>query len=122
MDTKTITGCELQVMMVIWDSEKQLTLPEILKNVNEKYGKEWKAPTVSTFLSRLVRKDFLSMKRTGRTFIYDSLVAKEVYKEKVLTEDITFWCKDDLVDLLETIGKNRKFTTAEKGKFAELSK
>ena len=122
MDTKTITGCELQVMMVIWDSEKQLTLPEILKNVNEKYGKEWKAPTVSTFLSRLVRKDFLSMKRTGRTFIYDSLVAKEVYKEKVLTEDITFWCKDDLVDLLETIGKNRMFTTAEKGKFAELSK
>ena len=37
----TMTDCELQVMKVIWESDKLLTLPEILACVNQKYGKEW---------------------------------------------------------------------------------
>ena len=77
---------------------------------------------ISSVQQKVPYSDVTRQKALVTKFGLRSLVAKEVYKEKVLTEDITFWCKDDLVDLLETIGKNRKFTTAEKGKFAELSK
>lgn len=114
MSANTITDCELQVMMVIWESEKQLTLPDILERVNEKYAKNWKAPTVSTFLARLVKKEFLSMQRTGRTFIYKSLVDQVKYKENVLQEDLDFWCYSSLADLVKSLSKVRTFSNQEK--------
>ena len=46
-DKTTLTDCEQLVMKVIWNSSDELTLPEIVKAVNETYQKEWKPQTVS---------------------------------------------------------------------------
>ena len=116
----TMTDCELQVMKVIWESDKLLTLPEILACVNQKYGKEWKAPTVSTFLARLVRKDFLSMQRTGRTFIYDSLVSEKDYRGRVINDCVKFWSGGNVGDFLLALQEERPLNEDEVGKIKTL--
>ena len=61
MDTNDISACEKLVMKVIWDSTEELALQEVMDGVNHENGKNWKPQTVSTFLSRLVKKGFLNM-------------------------------------------------------------
>ena len=66
MDTNDISACEKLVMKVIWDSTEELALQEVMDGVNHENSKNWKPQTVSTFLSRLVKKGFLNMYRKGR--------------------------------------------------------
>lgn len=51
-----ISDCEEKVLKVVWDCEKEPDLRTVMDTVNEKHGLEWKPQTVSTFLTRLVRK------------------------------------------------------------------
>lgn len=91
MRAKEITECEKVVMKCVWDSEEDLSMQEITAQVNSLYDKNWKTQTVSTFLARLVRKDYLKMYRKGRCFYYQALVEREEYKDDVLKDYIQFW-------------------------------
>lgn len=74
-----LTECEKQVALVVWNSPEELDLQEILKEVNERFGHDWKPQTVSTFLARLVRKGYLKSYRKGRLFFYQVVVSKDEY-------------------------------------------
>ena len=90
MRAKEITDCEKVVMKCVWDSPQDLSMQEITEMVNTKHGKNWKTQTVSTFLARLVKKDYLKMYRKGRCFYYQPLVDKEEYKDDVLKDYVQF--------------------------------
>ncbi len=82
-----LTTCELLVMLTIWemaDGDEKITMQEVTQRVNEKFQKNWKTQTISTFLARIVKKEFLSMKRKGRIFIYTPLVNKDEYIDTVI--------------------------------------
>lgn len=91
MRAKEITECEKVVMKCVWDSSQDLSMQEITDMVNTQYGKNWKTQTVSTFLARLVKKDYLKMYRKGRCFFYQPLVDREEYKDDVLKDYVQFW-------------------------------
>ena len=77
MDTEheiCLTACETMVMQVIWHTSYEMTAKEVLAKVNQKYGKEWKIQTVSTFIRRLVQKNYLEMRRKGRQYTYRPLI------------------------------------------------
>ena len=50
---KRLSDAEEMVMSVIWNNDELMSLEEIRKKSYEKYGKDWKPQTVSTFLARL---------------------------------------------------------------------
>ena len=91
MRAREITECEKVVMKCVWDSSEDLSMQEITEQVNSRYNKNWKTQTVSTFLARLVRKDYLKMYRKGRCFFYQPLVDKNEYKDDVLKDYVQFW-------------------------------
>lgn len=66
-------------MTVVWDAEETPNLAATMNCVNGRYGKDWKPQTVSTFLSRLVKKGFLTFYRKGRYAYYEPAVSKEEY-------------------------------------------
>ncbi|MGO4530555.1 BlaI/MecI/CopY family transcriptional regulator [Paenibacillus sp. 2TAF8] len=70
---------ELELMEVIWSCTPPVTSSELLDMFKLK-GKEWKAQTISTFLSRLVDKGALTVTRQGRTNYYEPLLLPEDYK------------------------------------------
>ena len=119
-DKTTLTDCEQLVMKVIWNSSEELTLPEIVKAVNETYQKEWKPQTVSTFLARLVKKNFLKSCRSGRTFYYQSLVSEKVYGNRMIENCVEFWGNNNAGDLLCALNEERKHRADEVEKIKEL--
>lgn len=119
-DKTNLTECEQLVMKVIWGSEVELTLPDIVKNVNETYGKDWKPQTVSTFLARLVRKNFLNSYRSGRTFFYQPLVSEKAYGKKMINSCVEFWGNNNAGDLLCTLNEGRKLRADEVEKIKAL--
>lgn len=86
-------------MKIIWDSTEDLALQEVMNGVNHENGKEWKPQTVSTFLSRLVKKGFLSMYRKGRYCYYQPLVSKDEFWRATMEENARFFTKGDMCEL-----------------------
>ena len=107
MEKSSLTLCEEQVMKCIWDSEEELTLPEIVAAVNHAFHKDWKPQTVSTFLARLVHKEYLDMYRKGRTFYYVPLIKKEDYSADKIEECVSMWSDDDASALLCALNERR---------------
>lgn len=89
---KKLTPIEEKVMMIIWDSDEKPHLSEIVKEINERYGKAWRPQTISTYLAHLVRKGYLSFERKGKVFLYTPLVDKKSF------------CKQQLKDMYEYYG------------------
>lgn len=81
---KELTKSEEVVMKAIWDSDEKLELRGIVKIVNQQYEKDWKPQTVSTFLRKLVRKEYIALNRQGRIFTYEEKVKEEDYRKNQL--------------------------------------
>ena len=86
-----LTKCEQLVMKTVWDANEELGLMDIVQRVNAKYQKEWAPQTVSTLLTRLIKKGYLSSYRSGRVFYYRILIPYEAYKAQSASEFVKFW-------------------------------
>lgn len=96
-----LTKAETKVMMVIWEANYDMALPEIQGKVNARYQKDWKPQTVSTFLTRLVKKGFLNMYRQGRSFLYHPHFSQDEILRASLVEMASVWFRGDRQKLLE---------------------
>ena len=115
-----LTECEQLVMKVIWNSPEELTLPDIVKAVNATYQKEWKPQTVSTFLARLVKKNYLNSYRSGRTFYYQRLVDEKTYGNKMIENCVEFWGNNNAGDPICALNEERKLRKDEVEKIRKL--
>lgn len=102
---KRLTECEEMVMSVIWDAKANLNLPQIVRNVNERYGKTWAMQTVSTFLARLRRKGVVRADREGRTFYYTVLITKQEYTTMITKNLVNLWFDGDVDKLVEALNE-----------------
>jgi len=78
-NVQKLSDTEMELMEVIWECDPPVTSTELL-SIFAQRGKEWKAQTISTFLSRLVDKGALEAKRYGRTNKYVPLISPKDYK------------------------------------------
>ena len=96
----SLSDSEQMVMKCIWDSKEKLALSAITEEVNRKYKKTWKPQTVSTFLSRLVKKGYLEFNRQGRVFLYTPLVNERTYRINCIKNFIKFWNNNNTKDFV----------------------
>lgn len=115
-----LTACEELVMKTVWDAGEELSLMEIMQRVNDKYHKEWKPQTVSTFLARIVRKGYLRHCRQGRVFFYQILVPLEEYKGQQAKEFVEFWHQDRADEFLRSLTTVRALRPEEISKIRKL--
>lgn len=111
---EALTECEVLVMKVIWESDEAMSIQEITSRINLKYNKSWKLQTVSTFLSRAVKKGYLEMKRRGRSFDYYPLVTEEEYGKREIVECVDNWGNGRLGNLIASFAEARKLSEEEK--------
>ncbi|MGN0350282.1 MAG: BlaI/MecI/CopY family transcriptional regulator [Roseburia sp.] len=110
----SLSDCEELVMKCIWDSENDIGVQQITQMVNEKYGKDWKQQTVSTFLVRLVKKNYADMYRKGRNFFYHPKIEKAEYCENLVKNYVDFWNNGSVADFISDLYKNGKLSSKEK--------
>lgn len=101
MTLEKLTECEQLVMKTVWDAEDELDLTEIMTRVNDKYHKNWKPQTVSTFLARLVIKGYLRHYRQGRVFFYQILIPMGEYRTQLTHDYVDFWYHGNVDEFLD---------------------
>ena len=111
---EALSECEVLVMKVIWQSDGVMSIQEITSRINQRYGKDWKVQTVSTFLSRAVKKGYLEMKRKGRTFYYYPIVTQEVYGRREIARCGDNWGDGQIFNLIASFAKTEGVSVQER--------
>ena len=70
----SISNAEWEIMRVVWTKE-ETTSSQILEILEQKT--DWTASTVKTLLKRLVVKGYLATQKSGKSFLYSTLVSEE---------------------------------------------
>jgi len=79
MAISRLPDAELEIMKVIWASGSEVTSAQIAAGLEGK--KNWAATTILNFLARLVDREFLAVRRVGKTNMYAPLVDEGAYLE-----------------------------------------
>ncbi|KAB8129919.1 BlaI/MecI/CopY family transcriptional regulator [Gracilibacillus oryzae] len=77
-----LSDTEMELIKVIWEMDRPVKSSELLEIFTNKKGRDWKGQTIATFLSRLVDKGVLLVKREGRANTYFPRLTLKEYKKK----------------------------------------
>lgn len=110
MFIEKLTESEELVMKSIWDCRKEPVLSDVVERVNGYYGKDWKPQTVSTFLAKLVRKNYLKLQRNGKIYTYKILISEAAYRQKLYKHHISFWNHNDISEFVTEMFDNGDLT------------
>lgn len=94
---QSISEAEWEVMRVIW-AEKQIKSSAIIDILQEKF--QWSPSTIKTLLGRLVEKGLVLTQKSGRAFLYESLVDQKEYQEKLIKDVLNRMCQRQHASLL----------------------
>lgn len=75
---------EEQMFLLICRMKEAPTLEDVRSEANRRYNREWTSQTISTFLTRAVKKGYLISERTGRYYYYYPAVTLEEYRKREL--------------------------------------
>ena len=85
MEREPLSACEAMIMKVIWDQKGDISVPELIDLIQERYKRDYKRTTVVTFLTRLNGKGFISSHRAGRiSYIHAEKSEEEISTTKRL--------------------------------------
>ncbi len=73
---QTITESEYLIMKVLWKTDKEMTVAEVERALEEN---DWSASTVSTFLQRLLKKGVVACNKKGKTNLYYAVLKQSEY-------------------------------------------
>ena len=102
-EIRKLPECEEMVMMVVWSAKDAPDLQETMENVNKTYAKTWTPQTVSTFLTRLRKKGFLTAYKKGRYTYYVPEVSWQEYRQMVIGRLVRNLYAGDSAELLEDL-------------------
>lgn len=69
---------ELDIMLVLWNGHPEMTRSEVEEVVNEK--RKLAPTTILSLLSRLEKKEVVSVKKEGKKNLYSPLITQEEYQ------------------------------------------
>ncbi|ELU8150743.1 BlaI/MecI/CopY family transcriptional regulator [Listeria monocytogenes] len=105
MAIKSISKSELEVMKIIWDFGRAVQYADVAGKLEEK-NYTWKKNTVLTFLTRLVEKNLLSVKKVGRKNEYYALVSENEYLERQTETFVENIYEGDVKGLITNLVQN----------------
>jgi predicted transcriptional regulator len=117
---REISGCETLIMKIVWDSESDISTPELIDALRVRYGKEYARTTVVTFLQRLADKGFVKTYRKGRVAYVHPLKSEKEYTGKFFSEAEEFWFQGDTSHLMAALCDTKKLSRDEIGRIREM--
>ncbi|MFA9378528.1 MAG: BlaI/MecI/CopY family transcriptional regulator [Lachnotalea sp.] len=100
-----LTNSEYEVMKIVWESDHDIMLQEVLAICATKYNKIWKRTTVATFLAHIIEKGVATSYRKGRYFFYKPSISEEEYKKLETGNMINFWYDGSASNLVASLCK-----------------
>ncbi len=75
-----LSEAELEIMKIIWENPKEVTLFPYIMDELEARGRPCQKNTLIVLLSRLMNKGFLSARKIGRRNEYSTLISEKDYQ------------------------------------------
>lgn len=98
-----LSVCEAPIMKIIWESNPDISVPELVKQLNEQYGKEYARTTVVTFLTRMAGKGYIITQRRGRISYVHAIKSEQEYKQQLAQKEIEFWFHGSMAEFAQTL-------------------
>ena len=98
-----LSVCEAPIMKIIWESNPDISVPELVKQLNEQYGKEYARTTVVTFLTRMAGKGYITTQRRGRISYVHVIKSEQEYKQQLAQKEIEFWFHGSMAEFAQTL-------------------
>ena len=98
-----LSVCEAPIMKIIWESNPDISVPELVKQLNEQYGKEYARTTVVTFLTRMAGKGYITTQRRGRISYVHAIKSEQEYKQQLAQKEIEFWLHGSMAEFAQTL-------------------
>lgn len=98
---KRLPDSEFEIMKAIWQLEPPVTCNQIMKLLDQE--KQWKAPSVISFLLRLVEKGFLRTEKAGKERSFYPLVEKDEYLQYETKDFINRYHGNSLKSLMSAL-------------------
>ena len=110
---REISGCETLIMKIIWDSETDISTPELIDALSVRFDKHYARTTVVTFLQRLAEKGFVKTYRKGRVSYVHAIREEQEFTDKFLREADEFWFHGNTPRLVSALCKAKKMEKKE---------
>ena len=101
-------------MKAVWDAGEDISVPDLMIALKEKYGKDYARTTVQTFLLKMIGKGFVQIYRRGKLSYVHALKGEAEYKAKLLQEEMDFWYRGNPAELVAGLFHAREMTEEDK--------
>lgn len=118
MDLPRLTPSEFEIMDVIWPGG-QMTVTEVMKQVNASCDKQLSRSTIQVQIQRLAEKAWLVCQSQGKTFLYSATVERAEASANIAEDVKRRVFGDSCAELVRTLLDHSSITSAE---IAELKK
>ncbi len=102
-----ITESEYRIMKILWESEKEMSVAEV---VSELESNEWSASTVCTFLQRLLKKGVIDCKKKGKANLYYPVLPRKEYDLGETENFLSKLYKGSVKNLVASLYENKKLS------------
>ena len=113
-EERNLSGSEAMVMKTVWDAGEDISVPDLMIALNEKYGKDYARTTVQTFLLKMIGKGFVQIYRRGKLSYVHALKDEADYKAKLLREEMDFWYQGNPAELVAGLFRAGEMTEEDK--------
>ena len=101
MEKEPLSACEAMIMKVIWDQKGDISVPELIDLIQERYKRDYKRTTVVTFLSS---------RRAGRISYIHAEKSEEEYKAKLSAREVNFWFDGKPAEFIAALSNNQSLS------------
>lgn len=109
MARNTITESEYEIMKILWNADKALSLGEILSKLDV----NWARNTVGTLLVRLNEKGVIGVGRQGKSNLYYPILGEKDYSMSETKSFLSKLYEGSIGNLVATLYANKELTETE---------
>ena len=89
-----LSACETMIMKVIWDAKEDIALQDLIRELADRYKKNYARTTVVTFVHKIVDKGFATTYRKGKAAYIHPEKSLAAYRDELLPSAfLSAWCE-----------------------------
>ena len=105
---KNLPDSELDIMFVLWHSDKPLKAGDIIKILGESHS--WKSSTAHTLLARLEEKGFVSTDKESYIHYYSPKISEDEYRTAESHAVLTKLCDGSIKKMVASLISSESIT------------
>jgi predicted transcriptional regulator len=110
---RELSDTESLLMKIIWDYGKDIPMQDLMKELKERYQRDYARTTVATFMAKIIEKGFITTYRIGRNCQIHAEKSEAEYKARLMSLENSFWFNGSPAEMVRALIKGRGIPASE---------